>query len=164
MIFVTVGHQMPFDRLVRAVDVWAERFGRRDAYGQVGSGGYRPRFFESTAFLSPEEFRERVQSCSAIVSHAGMGTILTALEMQRPILLLPRLSALGETRNDHQVGTARHFATASPLVSVASDETLSELLGSIEGRRAEGPSSAAAHPALLARLREFARNAHESRR
>src|SRR5262245_15598417 len=112
---------MPFDRLVRAVDAWAAVSGRRDLFGQIGLGGYQPRHFESKAVVAPEAFRELVGRSSAVVSHAGMGTILTALELSKPVLLMPRLARHGETRNDHQVATARYFATVSSLVAVADD-------------------------------------------
>ncbi len=56
-----------------------------------------------------------------IVAHAGMGSILTALELGRPILVMPRLGARRETRNDHQVATARRFR-ALGHVAVAFDE------------------------------------------
>ncbi len=51
-----------------------------------------------------------MQAATAIVAHAGMGTILTALEMGKPLLVMPRRAALGEHRNDHQLATASRFA------------------------------------------------------
>lgn len=38
MIFVTVGHQTPFDRLIRLVDRWAEENMRHDLFAQIGHG------------------------------------------------------------------------------------------------------------------------------
>ncbi len=36
MIFVTVGEQLPFDRLVRAVDEWAAASGK-EVFAQIGN-------------------------------------------------------------------------------------------------------------------------------
>lgn len=121
MIFVTVGAQMSFDRLLRAVDAWAARNGRDDVFAQIGPAAWRPTHVDCTEFLSPEEFRARVSAADAVVAHAGMGSIITALELGKPVLIMPRRGDLGETRNDHQLATASRFG-ALPGVRVASDE------------------------------------------
>ena len=103
MIFVTVGAQMAFDRLVRTVDEWAATRGRKDVFAQIGPTEWRPRHIEWVAFLPPEDFRKRVADATMVVAHAGMGSIITALELGKPILVMPRRGHLQETRNDHQV-------------------------------------------------------------
>ena len=60
--------------------------------------------------MSPKECTDRMVAADAIIAHAGMGTILTALEMGKPLLVMPRRAELGEHRNDHQLATAMRFA------------------------------------------------------
>ncbi len=122
MIFLTVGAQMPFDRLVRAVDAWAARAGNGSIFAQIGRGGYRPAHLRHVEFLEPRAFRNAFNAATAIVAHAGMGTIINALELGKPILVMPRRGDLAETRNDHQLATARRFRELG-LVEVAFDET-----------------------------------------
>jgi UDP-N-acetylglucosamine transferase subunit ALG13 len=121
VIFVTVGTQLAFDRLIRAVDEWAGARGRRDVFAQTGPGEYAARHIEARAFVSPQECLEKMRQADAIVAHAGMGSILGALELGKPILVMPRLARLGEHRNDHQLATARRFAEMGS-VQVAMDE------------------------------------------
>jgi len=122
VIFVTVGAQMPFDRLVRAVDDWAGR-GRVPAeiFAQIGPSPLRPRHMRWTRFLTPGEFLAQVGAADLLVAHAGMGSIITALEHGKPLLIMPRRGELGETRNDHQVATAHRFRGLGS-VDVAFDE------------------------------------------
>ena len=80
MIFVTVGTQIPFDRLVRTVDEWAGRTGRADVFAQIGDSRFAPRHLEAVPSLSPDEFEARFAAADVVVAHAGMGTILGALE------------------------------------------------------------------------------------
>jgi UDP-N-acetylglucosamine transferase subunit ALG13 len=110
VIFVTVGSQMPFPRLINAVDEWAATTRRTDVFAQIGDASRPPRHIEWVRMLAPGEFRTRVQQADVVVGHAGMGTIITALELGVPLIAMPRRAHLGETRNDHQVATARHFA------------------------------------------------------
>ena len=73
MIFVTVGTDMPFDRLLKVVDSWAAETGRNDVFAQIGEGGWEPRHIKFANFLQPPEFVERFKSARVIVSHAGHG-------------------------------------------------------------------------------------------
>ncbi|MBU0500929.1 MAG: glucuronosyltransferase [Gammaproteobacteria bacterium] len=155
MIFVTVGHQTPYDRLLRLVDLWAGERGRSDLFAQIGEGSYRPAHFPSQAFLSPAEFDARMQGCSAVVAHAGTGTIIKALLLGKPLLVLPRVAALGETRSDHQWGTARHFAESGRILMAEDEAAFPALLDSLEGFRPSGSLGAQASPELLARIRAF---------
>lgn len=164
MILVTVGGQLPFDRLVRAVDEWAGACGRNDVFAQIGDSDYRPQHFESRPFLPPEDFRERFAAASVIVSHAGMGTVIGALEAGKPILILPRRAALREQRNDHQLATAERLR-GRPGVSVAMDEDeLRSKLGAIDALPAAERIAASAAPELLDALRAFVAAAPARRR
>ncbi|MEJ1355179.1 MAG: glycosyltransferase [Candidatus Sedimenticola sp. (ex Thyasira tokunagai)] len=129
MIFVTVGHQMPFDRLLHLVDMWAEKSGCTDIFAQIGTGDYIPKNFQSRPFLSIDEFECYLSESTAIVAHAGTGTIIKTLYHGKPLLVLPRLGALGETRNDHQVGTARHFSETGQILMADDD---SDFLGKMD--------------------------------
>ncbi|MHC4416222.1 MAG: glycosyltransferase [Planctomycetota bacterium] len=157
MIFVTVGAQMPFDRLVRKVDAWAQTTGRSDVLAQIGFTDWRPAHMDWTAFLDPADYRQRLFEADAVVTHAGMGTILTALEFGKPTLVMPRQACLRETRNDHQFGTARAFAEAG-RVAVAWDEQ--ELLGWLSRLESvPAPTRVGSHASLslLSALRRFVR-------
>ncbi|MDN3920852.1 glycosyltransferase [Roseateles violae] len=123
MIFLSVGSQMPFDRLVKAVDAWAQfRQPRIEILAQIGDSSYQPVALESVKTLSPAEFGARLDACSLFVAHAGMGSVLSGLERGKPMLLLPRLGALRETRNDHQVATLRWLSGIQGIYA-ADDET-----------------------------------------
>ncbi len=131
MIYLTVGTQLPFDRLVRTVDQWAERAKRTDVLAQIGESAYEPAAIAWTRFLTPQQSAEHIRSAEIIISHAGMGTIIAALEHGKPIVVFPRRGELGEQRSDHQLATARRFGERG-LITVAEDEeALSRTLDSL---------------------------------
>jgi len=136
VIFLTIGTHEPFDRLVRAVDAWCESRGRTDVFAQIvdpGAQGCRPAHMGWTGRIAPERYAAAFEEADFIVAHAGMGSIITALTVSRPIVIMPRRGHLRETRNDHQFATARRFA-GRPGVSVAEDET--ELPGVLDAMAA----------------------------
>ena len=53
-----------------------------------------------------------------------MGTIIAALESSKPLLMLPRLARRKESRNNNQVGTARHFRTFAQFEVVNSESAI----------------------------------------
>ena len=155
-IFVTVGAQIPFDRLIVAVDAWAaDRQAEHSLFAQIGEKGHRPAHLEFAELLEPPEFKQRVLWADVLVAHAGMGSILTALQYGKPILVMPRQGRLKETRNDHQVATAVRFKALNK-VAVAMDET--EIPAQLDGLAAISRSeqiSDRASDELLTAIRGF---------
>jgi UDP-N-acetylglucosamine transferase subunit ALG13 len=134
LIFLTVGTQLPFDRLVRAVDNWCAEQGRNDVFGQIaapGCNGYHPRHFEWAPFLEPGRMETLFAEADLVVAHAGMGSIITTLTLAKPILIMPRRAAYGEHRNDHQLATAEHLGKRSGIVVAQTEAEVSAKLDSL---------------------------------
>ena len=158
MIFVTVGAQMPFDRLVRTVDAWAGSRKRSDVYAQIGTTEFRPRYIDYIQFLAPDDLRGCVQGADVVVAHAGMGSILTALEFGKPILVLPRRGDLRETRNDHQIHCAQRLLGRC-RVEVARDEReLEHKLDQMQYFAVSVPLSRVAPASMIQPIKEFILN------
>lgn len=155
MIFLTVGAQMPFDRLVRAVDEWVGRTGRDDVFAQIGETDLVPAHMAWSRLLTPSEFRQRMEAADLVVSHAGMGTILTALVHAKPILVLPRRGDLRETRNDHQVATARRLGGRGHVAVALDEAELAERLEDAHELRSSGQIRRWASEELLSTIRTF---------
>jgi UDP-N-acetylglucosamine transferase subunit ALG13 len=156
MIFVTVGTQLAFDRMVRTVDAWAGKSGA-EAFAQIGPGEYVPQHMRWTRTMPADECTAHIRQAQAVVAHAGMGSILTALQLGKPIIVLPRRASLGEHRNDHQLTTAKHFQEQG-RIQVAFSETELELqLERISTLQPSARISNSASPALIGALRDFVR-------
>ena len=151
MIFLTIGTHEPFERLVRAVDAWCAAAGTgARVFGQVtdpGHGAYRPQHFEWVGRLAPLDYDRRIAAADLIVSHAGMGSILTALHHGKPIVVMPRRGHLRETRNDHQFTTVRMLRDR-PGLYVADDEAQIGPVLSLALTEVSRPGMPSAIPAL----------------
>ena len=119
MIFLTVGTQFPFDRLVKSVDqAFDGRLINEEIFAQIGETSYKPLNFESVVSLEKNVFDKRLREASSVISHAGMGTITMALKNHKPLLVMPRLKQYREHVNDHQVATARKFEELGHILAV----------------------------------------------
>lgn len=127
MIYVTVGTQLSFDRLVLSVDDWASR-NDQSVFAQVGPSDEYFTHISSSKFVSPEEADRRISEAELIVAHAGMGTIIAATQYGKPLIIMPRQFKLSEHRNDHQVSTAKRFNGFSNIEVVNSREELNNAL------------------------------------
>ncbi|MBA7651210.1 hypothetical protein ES703_59027 [subsurface metagenome] len=154
MIFLTVGTQFPFDRLVKCVDDAVSQNGfKEEIFAQIGESSYRPRNFEGVSSLEKRLFDKRIREASGIISHAGIGTIMMALDNRKPLLVMPRLRKYGEVVNDHQVAIARKFEELGHIL-VAYDTK--DLLQKMKQLRTFVPRKRKAQPhAVAERIARF---------
>ncbi len=125
MIFLTVGTQFPFDRLVKTVDnAFDHGLIEGELFAQIGHSSYQPRNFQSVRFLKKRMFDERLLSSSCVISHAGIGIITSALDYNKPLLVMPRRKKYGEVVNDHQAAIAKKFAQHGYILTALSPEDL----------------------------------------
>ena len=122
MIFVTVGTQLTFDRLIAAVDEWAGKNLTHKVVLQSGVSDIQPEFCEVKEYIEASEWEQLFHEAEFIIAHAGMGTILKCLDAGKPLIVMPRLESLGEHRNDHQIATVSKFSEI-PGIIVANDKT-----------------------------------------
>tara|TARA_R110001599_G_scaffold242831_3_gene442596 strand:+ start:1572 stop:2045 length:474 start_codon:yes stop_codon:yes gene_type:complete len=113
---------MPFDRLVAAIDSWAGCNPDIEVQAQIGKTHFKPLHLNAIESLSSSAFSEACQRAKLIIAHAGMGSILTAMQYSKPIVVMPRKGSLRETRNDHQVAAGKWLSTLQG-VYFASDES-----------------------------------------
>ena len=125
MIFVTVGSQVPFDRMIKAVEAWAIEKGRTDEmFYQIGAG-VPPTTGQWKRSIPPDEYRRLCQQASVIVGHAGTGIWMTSTELAKRLILFPRrFATFHEHRNEHQYDMCLRVA---PTKSVTIAFTVEEL-------------------------------------
>lgn len=155
MIFVTVGGQLPFDRLVHAVDHWAASQGRGDVFAQIGDSKAPPHHIAWERFLAPAEFKRRAQQADVVVGHAGMGTIFTAVELGKRLIVMPRRWHLGEVRNDHQWATVHRIGRLHGITAAADEHELLDVLARWETLPTTTSMVRAEQSRLVAFLRDF---------
>lgn len=127
MIFATVGMQLPFPRMVRALDDIAGQRGLNIVVQTIENvPGLK--HVEQRASLTPCEFDALAKDARAIVGHAGIGTIISAERFNKPIVLFPRIAALGEHRNEHQLATVRNFEDREGIFVAKTEQELERLL------------------------------------
>ncbi|MEW6038504.1 MAG: glycosyltransferase [Pseudomonadota bacterium] len=155
MIFLTVGSQVPFDRLSRSVDAWAARNSHAEVFGQIGRTAWRPATMRWAEVLGADEYLELLKRARVIVAHAGMGTVISASEHGKPLIVMPRRADLGEHRNDHQEFTAKWLTTRSGISVVHGEAELYQLLDKAGTLAPPDGLSSESCQRMVTALREF---------
>jgi UDP-N-acetylglucosamine transferase subunit ALG13 len=128
MIFVTIGTQEPFNRLIKAVDAIGDKLNDKEITAQAFGVDFAPKNIKLVELLPPDEFNRLFTNASLIISHAGMGNIISALQFSKPIIILPRLVEFGEHRNEHQLHTAKKFESLGYVNVAYSAEELEKMV------------------------------------
>lgn len=130
MIFVTSGTQLPFDRFIQAVDEVALSHPSKTFLVQASCVKYqvKSRNIQLVNHLSPVEFTDAVNTAELIISHAGIGSIVSAAQSGKPLIVFPRFGKLKEHRNNHQVATCEAMQKCFTLHVATNAETLNRLI------------------------------------
>lgn len=133
VIYVTVGtHQQPFQRLLDALaDLPAQ-----ELVVQFGHGSAPPGVAPATAFMSFSETLHYMWEADAVVTHAGVGSILCARRYGHVPVVVPRLRRYGEHVDDHQAELTRALAVEGLVVPVWDTDHLAKALDPVPPRSA----------------------------
>jgi UDP-N-acetylglucosamine transferase subunit ALG13 len=121
LIFATVGSHptYKFERLLRALEgVDGE------LVVQYGPGRPPQNATVAVPWMRFEEIVANIERADRIVSHAGVGTILCAVQAGRVPVVFPRLKRFDETVDDHQLDLARRLAMTGKVIVVEDDAAL----------------------------------------
>ena len=159
VIFVTIGTVFPFDRMIAAMDAFAAT--RDDAViAQIGDGAYEPAHMTWHRSLPGELYARTVADADVIVSHAGMGSAITALQTGTPLVMVPRRFETGEHTTDHQMATARWLESKPGIFIAWNEADLAQTIAEAEAWGTDGAPLDANAPAgftdrLGAQLRQW---------
>ena len=105
MIFVSLGTQdKDFTRLVEKIEE-LKKSGKikEEVVVQLGNTKYKSEFIDCIDFMPMEDFDKYLKNSRYLITHGGVGTILTALKYNKKVIAVPRLSKYNEHVNDHQL-------------------------------------------------------------
>jgi UDP-N-acetylglucosamine transferase subunit ALG13 len=126
LIFVTLGtHEQQFNRLLQDVDKLPAYYER---IVQYGFSTYRVSSGRCSKFFEFNEMRRLMSIASAVVTHAGVGSIVLALAAGKRPIVAPRLYQFGEHVDDHQIEIAKAFAHAGKVTLFMPGDDLADKL------------------------------------
>ncbi|WP_172637981.1 PssE/Cps14G family polysaccharide biosynthesis glycosyltransferase [Lactiplantibacillus plantarum] len=111
MIFISLGTQnFQLNRLLKKIDVLISEGKINDSvFAQIGYSDYLPINYGYKRFIDNNSFNDYIKKSSLVITHGGVGNIITALNYGKKIIVVPRIKKFNEHVDDHQVQIARAF-------------------------------------------------------
>lgn len=136
LIFVTLGTQdKKFPRLLEAIQKQIDNgtiSKKEEIIVQAGSTEFKSNDMEVINYMGIKKFEELVEKADLIISHAGVGSILTALNKNKKIIAAARLKEYGEHVNDHQLQILENFSKEGYLLALENFDELDVVLEKVK--------------------------------
>ena len=136
MILVTLGTQdKKFTRLLSEIDRLIDlKVIQDEVVVQAGfSKDYKSSNMKIFDLISKDEFDKKISECDFLITHGGVGAILTGLKYKKKVIAIPRLKKYKEHVNDHQVQIVDNFHEEGYIIGVFDVADLAEGIKRLNG-------------------------------
>ena len=135
MVLVMLGTQNnSFHRLLEEIDTLIDKgMINEKVVVQAGYTKYQPNNekMKILDFISKDALDELEQEANFIITHGGVGSIITSLEKGKKVIAVPRLHEYGEHVNNHQTEIVEKFNKDGNIIGIKSVKELEEAIKKI---------------------------------
>lgn len=130
MILVTLGTQdKSFVRLLEAIDREIEKGNiKEEVIAQIGYTKYESKNMRLFDFIPTDELEHLIEKCDLLITHGGVGSILSGVTKRKKVLAAPRLKKYKEHTNDHQKQITSEFHKQGYILEIKDMNQLSKTL------------------------------------
>ena len=134
MILVLLGTQNnSFYRLLEEVQKCIDEDIIKDkVIVQAGSTKFESKDMEVFNLIEQDKFNILMEQADTIISHGGVGSIVTAVKLGKKVIAVPRLKQYGEHVIDHQIQIVETFSNQGFIKGIKDVSELKETLREID--------------------------------
>lgn len=82
--------------------------------------------------LSSEEIKRWIDKADVVITHGGVGSIITSITREKKVIAVPRLRKYNEHVNDHQIDIIDSFDEAGYIIGIHDVEEIAEALKKVK--------------------------------
>ena len=134
MTLVILGTQdKVFPRLLEAIEKQIELGNLKgEVVVQAGSTKFESKYMKIFDLIPMKQFDELLSKSDLIITHGGVGTILSALRKDKKVIVVPRLAKYQEHENDHQLEIVDSFSKLGYILPCKDLNELSDVLEQVK--------------------------------
>lgn len=134
MILVLLGTQdKSFERLLVQIDREIEKGTIKEkVIVQAGHTNYKSDNMEIFDLIPIDELEELTKKCRIIITHGGVGSIISGLRNKKIVIAAARLKKYKEHTNDHQKQIVKEFASRGYILELRNFSALDKILKKAE--------------------------------
>ena len=131
MILVTLGTQdKQFYRILEALEDKLDKHLIDDeVVVQAGcSADFKSKYMKIFDLIPMDEFDEMIKKCDVLITHGGVGSIITGLKNNKKVIAAARLSKYNEHVNDHQLQIIDNFSKEGYILKLDNFDDIDKLI------------------------------------
>ena len=134
MILVTLGTQdKSFHRLLDAIQKQIDKGNIcEEVVVQAGTTKYESKDMKIFDLIDRDEFAKLIEKCDLLITHGGVGSIITGLKNNKKVIAAARLQKYGEHTNDHQIQIIEKFSDTGLILSLDNFDELDKVLEKVK--------------------------------
>ena len=134
MILVTLGTQdKTFVRLLEKINQLIDQGLIQDkVIVQAGFTKYSSDNMEIFDLIPQDEFNNLMSKADLVITHGGVGNIISALEKNKKVIAVPRLAKYGEHINDHQTQIIAKFNDLGYIIGLQDVDELDRAIKEVK--------------------------------
>ena len=134
MILVTLGTQdKTFVRLLEKINQLINQGLIQDkVIVQAGFTKYSSDNMEIFDLIPQDEFNNLMSKADLVITHGGVGNIISALEKNKKVIAVPRLAKYGEHINDHQTQIIAKFNDLGYIIGLQDVDELDRAIKEVK--------------------------------
>lgn len=134
MILITLGTQdKQFTRLLDNIQKCIDKGIINDkVVVQAGFTKYNSKDMEIFDLIDRDKFNELIKECDLLITHGGVGSILTGLKNNKKVIVCPRLAKYKEHINDHQIQIVNNFYKEGYILKYNEGDNLEIILKNVD--------------------------------
>lgn len=134
MILVLLGTQdKPFTRLLKEIDkLKNNKVIKEDIVVQAGLTKYKSKNMEIHGLIQIDELMKLMEKSDLVITHGGVGSILSALQLGKKVIAIPRLAEYGEHTNNHQIQIVNEFFNTGYILKCDNPSDLENVLKEVK--------------------------------
>ena len=134
MILVLLGTQNnSFNRLLEKLDdLIINKIIEDEVIVQAGYTKYKSNNMKIFDFIPSDDLKVLQEKADIIITHGGVGSIISSLKIGKKVIAVPRKHQYGEHVNDHQKEIVEMFEKKNYIISCNDLENLKEKLDKIK--------------------------------
>lgn len=126
MIFVILGtHELEFKRLLEYLEKMDIK---EEVIIQSGNTKFVSNKYKVIPFLDQNDFNQYIKESTLVITHGGVGSILTALTHKKKVITMPRLSKYNEHNDDHQLEICNKLSKDGYTINCTDYDSLKEAI------------------------------------
>lgn len=130
MILVTLGTQdKSFKRLLEKLEEELEKGKIKDEIiVQAGYTDFNSNNMIIKKLIPMDEFDNLIEKCDILITHGGVGSIITGLRKNKKVIAVARLKKYKEHTNDHQLQIIDNFTKAGYILNLDDFDSISDAI------------------------------------